>query len=473
MTVLETIEVDEQKADHGPQPVGPGQRLGEAVEGEDAVRQLRNVVVVGLAKKLLLVILADRDVFLDRQEMRDLSGRIGNRRNGSIFPVELAVLFAVVEFAAPFVPGGDGLPQFPVVLLRHVAGFEQARALPDDFIRAVAGDLDELRIDVFDAAVGSGDQRRRRALLDGQGQLTDVLFGLHAVRDVQRHRDDEVDLARFGFQRSLGGQELTLVAVGVDQVVFQVGQDFTGLENRSVPFDLFFTEFPAKDLDDRPTDGFARVVRQEIPVVAVEKGVNAVAVAGADQGGNGVDDVAQLSLALAELLGVLVDCGLQFLLQRYRPATDDLLLPPHGQQIERPCPEFVVVDGAAEEIRGARLERTVAVVPILIGGDHDDRYIEALELPSALPNELGAVHLRHQEIGNDEIDILVDHPFERLPGVVEGVDFCARFQGASQSGENIAVGDAIVDNDDDRHEARQTSSTCACSGYFPTDRKLI
>ena len=85
-------------------------------------------------------------------------------------------------------------------------------ALSQDFVGMIAGHLDELRVDVLDAAVDSRDQGRCRALLDGEGELPDVFFGADPFGDVEGNGDHQVDFARFEFQRRFGGQQKALVS---------------------------------------------------------------------------------------------------------------------------------------------------------------------------------------------------------------------------------------------------------------------
>ena len=238
------------------------------------------------------------------------------------------------------------------------------------------------------------------------------------------------------------------------------------MKDAAIPFDLPSAELPGEHVGDGPPDGIEGIAVEEVTMVTVQEGIVTVPVGGADQRRNRVDDVAQLLLALAQVVRVLIDGRLQFLFQRHRAAADDLLLAPHGEQVEGAGPELVVVDGAAQEVGGAGFESAVAVVPVLVGGNDDDRNVETSEFPPAFPYEFGAVHLRHQKIGDDEIHALVDHPFEGRPRIVEGVNFSTRFQGSGQSGEDVSIGDSVVDHYDDRHVARTTSSHDACDGCF-------
>jgi hypothetical protein len=71
--------------------------------------------------------------------------------------IELAVLFFVVEFAAPFLSRRDGFPQFPVGFRAFLAGFQDARIFAQHLRQCVTGDFDELGIDVFNVTGGIGN----------------------------------------------------------------------------------------------------------------------------------------------------------------------------------------------------------------------------------------------------------------------------------------------------------------------------
>lgn len=59
--------------------------------------------------------LALGNIFLDTKIMGDCVVLIPDGGNRSQFPIQFAVLLAVVKFASPFLPGRDGIPHLAIV----------------------------------------------------------------------------------------------------------------------------------------------------------------------------------------------------------------------------------------------------------------------------------------------------------------------------------------------------------------------
>ena len=71
-----------------------------------------------------------------------------------------------------------------------------------------------------------------------------------------------------------------------------------------------------------------------------------------------------------------------------------------------------MIDRAKQEVRGSGLERAIAELAILVDGDDDDWHVDQRRPAAQRSHEAGAVHLRHVEIGDDQIR---HHPgIERL-----------------------------------------------------------
>ena len=111
--------------------------------------------------------------------MGDAARGVADGRDGGAFPVEFAVLFFVVEFAAPFLSRLDGSPKHPVGFRAHLAGFQDARILAQHFRQGVTGERDELGIDVFNVPGRIGNDDRGGTLFHRNGQL--VEFFLHPL----------------------------------------------------------------------------------------------------------------------------------------------------------------------------------------------------------------------------------------------------------------------------------------------------
>ena len=154
-------------------------RLPDGVE--DALQKL-----FGL-RQLLFGAFAGGDVLLDGDKLRDFAPGIADGGDGGGFPIHDPALFAVVEFAAPDPAGNDGRPHLPVGVVGHFTGFEQAGILPVNLRTAVTGQLAELGVDVFDAALAVGDHDGGRALLHHMGVLAQGGLGLFAVGDFLNH----------------------------------------------------------------------------------------------------------------------------------------------------------------------------------------------------------------------------------------------------------------------------------------------
>ena len=113
-----------------------------------------------------------------------------------------------------------------------------------------------------------------------------------------------------------------------------------------------------------------------------------------------------------------------------------------------------MIDRAQQEIRGSGLERAIAEFAILVDGDDDDWHVDQRRPAAQRSHEAGAVHLRHVEIGDDQV--------RQQPGI----ERLQRLQGAGkrahrqpfldrrgQSCQDVAVGDTIIDDGNSRHPA--------------------
>jgi hypothetical protein len=81
-----------------------------------------------------------------------------------------AVLAAIVEDSVPVPAREERFPEQAVLLLRCLAGGEQAGGVAEHFGGGVAGDLGETGVDVFDLPGCIGDHDGSGALLDGAGE---------------------------------------------------------------------------------------------------------------------------------------------------------------------------------------------------------------------------------------------------------------------------------------------------------------
>src|SRR6185437_16548323 len=102
-------------------------------------------------------------------------------------------------------------------------------------------------------------------------------------------------------------------------------------------------------------------------------------------------------------VAVALGLGGDLLLERRGALLELDLLVPQRQEVARAHAELVMIDRAQKEVGGPGLERLVAQVAVLVSGDDDHRYIGASRDGAEAADELGAVELRHVEIGDEEV----------------------------------------------------------------------
>ena len=102
------------------------------------------------------------------------------------------------------------------------------------------------------------------------------------------------------------------------------------------------------------------------------------------------------------LLGAVVP-GVQLALEVGRALGQQQLLAAQGQQVAGAGAELEMVDRAQQEVGGAGLERAVAELAVLVDGDDDDRHVDQRRPAAQGAHEAGAVHVRHVEVGDDQI----------------------------------------------------------------------
>ncbi len=132
---------------------------------------------------------------LDRDEMGDVALAVDDGRDGGRFPVQLPVLLAVAEFAVPGASRVDGGPQSLVFGRWRRSRFEDARILAQRLGSRIAGQLQELGIDVLDAALQIGDDDARRALLNCHRKTSQQAVFALQVRDPLLRRGHRLSVA--------------------------------------------------------------------------------------------------------------------------------------------------------------------------------------------------------------------------------------------------------------------------------------
>lgn len=91
------------------------------------------------------------------------------------------------------------------------------------------------------------------------------------------------------------------------------------------------------------------------------------------------------------------------------------------EHVAQPRLELAPVDRFGEKVACAAVERVVAHVALVAGGDHQDGQIVAVAVRADAADELQAVHLGHHVIDDDEVGLIGQAPLERRGGALEGV----------------------------------------------------
>ena len=129
------------------------------------------------------------DILLDRDVVRHAAVGLAHRGNDFGLDVNLAVLAAVDELAAPDPAFAQRLPQIPVGRGGCLSRLQHGGIAAQHLFHRIARHLRRGGIDVLDAALQVGDDDAVGALLDGLCQLPHPLVDLPQVGDVL-HRAD-------------------------------------------------------------------------------------------------------------------------------------------------------------------------------------------------------------------------------------------------------------------------------------------
>ena len=155
----------------------------------------------------------------------------------------------------PFFAGDDGLPHLPVGFARGLSRAENARIFSQDFLQRIAGERGELGVDVFDVALGIGDDDRIGALFDDPGQQAKLGFDQVVLGDVAGdfgYTDDAADWVCDGGNSDTNIDELSVFAHADGFQMVDRLAAFDALEY----FVLFMNALRREEHQDRLTDGF-------------------------------------------------------------------------------------------------------------------------------------------------------------------------------------------------------------------------
>ncbi len=226
-----------------------------------------------------------------------------------------------------------------------------------------------------DAAALVGGEYVVRVVVDHRAQQVFLMLegGLRllALGDVQGDRGDVDDGVLRAPQRALVGQQDTFFTTAVAHRLLVRRRALAALDDAPLEFDGGPPQRLAIDLHRRLAHNLVRVEAEEIRRVAVGEDVTAMDVGGGDQRWHRVDHLQQLFAAAPQLLGVRAVAAAQTLLQQGRTGGEHLLLLAQSEQVACPHLELAMIDGAEQEVGGARLEGAVAELPVFVDRDHD------------------------------------------------------------------------------------------------------
>ncbi len=124
----------------------------------------RRCVVQGALRELRALLVGH--VLGQPQEVRDRAGLVEDRGNHGAFPVDRAILAALLELAAPLLAGQQRRPDLEAESRIGVPRPQHGVGLPPHHVAREARHLLEATVDVLDAPVGIGQADERGQLLE-------------------------------------------------------------------------------------------------------------------------------------------------------------------------------------------------------------------------------------------------------------------------------------------------------------------
>ena len=230
----------------------------------------------------------------------------------------------------------------------------------------------------------------------------------------------------------------------------------------------------AEGLARFPADDRSGIEAVEGRLQGIDEHAVAVAVGGADHGRHGIDDLGEAFAAVAQHLLARALAVLKLALEMDGATHDDELLLAHFQEVARAGEKLVVVHRALQEVSGAGLERAQAVAALLIDRDHHHRHVGAGGNRAEAAGELGAIEIGHLVVGDDEIGDVMIEPGKRLERIAEGANVGTLFDRSGELREDVPIGDSVVKNDDQRHDADFPGSRAAVDRQrLPTRKAAV
>ena len=289
-----------------------------------------------------------------------------------------------------------------------------------------------------------GVRQAGQAVEAGRARAVGLL--LPQLGDVERDAQHLGGPARRVGERGLGGQEAALAAAELDRLVARARERHAGLAHLLVAHAAAQRVVLAVRLGQRAAERLLPRQAEQRRVRLVGEDEPALAVDDRDRGRDGVEHPAEQVLAGRRLL------PRERLLEARGAVGQEPLLAPQRQQVARPGAELEVVDRAQQEVGRPGLERAVAEFPVLVDGDDHDRDVVALAPLAQGADEGGAVHLRHVEVGDDQVALeAAVERVERLDRARVGADLQAFLDREREARQDVAVRDPVVDDDNSRH----------------------
>jgi hypothetical protein len=182
--LLETVQVDEEQADHGLVALGLLDLPLQAVVEEAPVGQLGEVVVVGLGPDQVVGPLLLGDVGEQDDAPVHRAVVTENGADGDPGDEVAAVGPPAAHLALPAAAGLHRCPHVAVGLVVEGIALEQMGLPAGHVLIQIAGDLTEGRVDGQHAVVGVGDHHRLRGVGEDGGGQVQLLLGHDPFGDV-------------------------------------------------------------------------------------------------------------------------------------------------------------------------------------------------------------------------------------------------------------------------------------------------
>ncbi|MNO99281.1 hypothetical protein D3C76_910470 [compost metagenome] len=201
---LEMVQVQQQQGTTALVGLGRGQRLFGAVVEQQAVRQVGERIMMGQVGQLALAVLDRADIAEHRHIVAELAAVIADRADGLPLRVHLATLAPVPDLAAPLALFGQGRVDLLIEHRPMPPGLELARALADDLVLFVPGDLHERPVHMHDHPVSISHQHAFKGAVEHRRSHAQTLavFAAQACADT-----DEIQQAGSGSEDQQGAAQ--------------------------------------------------------------------------------------------------------------------------------------------------------------------------------------------------------------------------------------------------------------------------